>query len=80
MLSFCFSRFVVFRSKSTSINDAGLSHDFQYGFNHKGRSGEFREELDLAESWEVSFDPEILKLLLTLGKFRFDGKSSNPIF
>jgi len=33
------SRFVVFRNKSTGINDAGLTCDLQFGFNQKQKAG-----------------------------------------
>ncbi len=53
------SRFVVFRDKSTGMNDAGLSYDLQFGFSHKKEAGENRETIDLTENWDVSFDADM---------------------
>ncbi|KKK89421.1 hypothetical protein LCGC14_2733260, partial [marine sediment metagenome] len=53
------SRFVVFSDKSEGMNDAGLSYDLQFGFNHMKDAGETRESIDLTDNWDVSFDPEM---------------------
>ncbi len=53
------SRFVVFRNKSTGKNDAGLSCDLQYGFQHKQKAGEVNEPIDLTDNWEIGFNPEM---------------------
>jgi len=53
------SRFVVFKEKSTGKNDAGLSYDLQYGFNHRKEAGAIRETIDLTDNWDVRFDPEM---------------------
>ncbi|MBA7524138.1 hypothetical protein ES705_16275 [subsurface metagenome] len=53
------SRFVVFRNKSTGKNDAGLSYDLQYGFNHKQIAGEINEPMDITDNWNISFNPEM---------------------
>ena len=53
------SRFVVFKDQSTGKNDAGLSSDLQFGFNHKIEAGAIRESIDLKDNWELHFDPEM---------------------
>jgi hypothetical protein len=53
------SRFIVFRDRSTGINDAGLSCNLQFGFKHRGKEGEIRETIELTDNWELSFDPEM---------------------
>jgi len=50
------SRFVVFRSKSTGKNDAGLSYDLQYGFHHKQKA---YETIDISDDWNIKFNPEM---------------------
>jgi hypothetical protein len=51
------SRFVVFRDKSTGMNDAGLHCDLQFGFNPTEEAEGIGKTIDLTSNWVVSFDP-----------------------
>ncbi|HSU49898.1 MAG TPA: glycosyl hydrolase, partial [Segetibacter sp.] len=51
------SRFVVFRNSSTGKNDAGLSYNLQYGFNHTKKLTGGNKTIDISYNWNVKFDP-----------------------
>jgi hypothetical protein len=50
------SRFVVFKTKSTGKNDAGLKSDLQFGFQ---KTKNATEPIDLTDNWELSFNTEM---------------------
>jgi hypothetical protein len=50
------SRFVVFKTKSTGKNDAGLKSDLQFGFQ---KTKNTTEPIDLTDNWELSFNTEM---------------------
>jgi hypothetical protein len=51
------SRFVVFRTKSTGKNDAGLNYDLQVGFHKNQKVARVYESLDITAGWDIGFDP-----------------------
>jgi hypothetical protein len=51
------SRFVLFRDKSTGMDDESLNYDLQFGFKAIQKGGEILEKIDLTENWEVRFNP-----------------------
>jgi hypothetical protein len=53
------SRFVVFKNKSTGKNDAGLSYDLQYGFNHNHKAEGINVSIDISDNWDISFNPDM---------------------
>jgi len=52
------SRFVVFSSRSSGVNDTGLNYDLQYGFSKTKTSGSGdNESYDISSNWNVKFNP-----------------------
>jgi hypothetical protein len=51
------SRFVIFREKSTGMNDAGLSYDLQFGFRRGQGEEKNTEPVDISKEWKISFNP-----------------------